>query len=479
MVMAGRNRISFQVRVLLLLLGTCWLLAGAFMVFQYHREKEFKTDMMNASLQMHNARILDDLRKGEPIGRIVGRISVPAENLRVTLIGRDGSILYDSHGSGKFSNHNTRPEVVAARKAGEGYAIVRVSEEDSKSYFYSAMLGDDGMVIRSAAPYDHTLTEFLEVDRTILWIMGALTLAISLVGLLATRKISVSIRNLNRFAEKAGKGEKIYEGYSFPHDELGDIASNIVRLYVQREEQHRATIRLVQDKARLKRQLTNNINHELKTPVASILLSLDLLEDHPGISEEKKREITARIRGNAERLNALLKDVSTITRMEDGRKMIDKRHTDLTAIVHSVIEEAREHTDMEFKVKVPQLYIEGDPMLLESIFRNLIENAISYSGGTEINITADSEGNFRVWDNGKGIAPEHLPHIFERFYRIGEGRARENGGTGLGLSIVRNAVSVHGGTIKVASIRGLLFQFNLNVEIQSECREEDGGKSNT
>ena len=93
--MDGRTdtRFSFQLRILLLLLGSCWLLAGTFMVFQYHREKEYKTGMMNTRLQMHNARLLDDLRKGEPIGDIVGRISSPTENLRVTLIGRDGKVV--------------------------------------------------------------------------------------------------------------------------------------------------------------------------------------------------------------------------------------------------------------------------------------------------------------------------------------------------------------------------------------------------
>ena len=462
--MAMAGRIKFQTRMLFMLLGTCWLLAGAFMMFQYHREKEYKTGMMDVRLQMHNARLLDDMRKGEPIASIVSRISSPTENLRVTLIGRDGNVIYDSGKSVPMSNHNSRPEVIAARMTGEGYAIERISEGDDTSYFYSALLGDNGMVIRSAAPYNHSLVEFLKVDRTILWIMGAMTLVISLVGLLVTRKIAISIRHLNLFADKAGKGERIYEGYSFPHDELGNIAANIVKLYVQRDEQHRETIRLEKDKARLKKQLTNNINHELKTPVASILVNLDILDDYPGISETKKLKIISRIRANAERLSALLKDLATITRMEDGQGMIDKKEIDLTALINKIADEARLRTDMKIKVNIPQLSICGDRSLLESVFLNLIDNAIAYSGGSELNITADSKGNFKVWDNGIGIAPEHLPHIFERFYRVDDGRTRSSGGTGLGLSIVRNAIAVHGGTIMAVSIKGLLFEFNLETD---------------
>ena len=461
--MAGRTdtRFSFQLRILLLLLGSCWLLAGTFMVFQYHRERDYKTGMMNTRLQMHNARLLDDLRKGEPIGNIVSRISSPTENLRVTLIGRDGKVIYDSSGATPTSDHNTRPEVRAARVKGEGYAIERVSEEDNTTYFYSALAGDDGMVVRSAAPYTHSLVEFLAIDRTILFIMCGMTLVISIIGLLATHKVTVSIRRLNQFAERAGNGDSIYEGYSFPHDELGSIAANIVKIYVQRDQQHRETIRLEQDKARLKKQLTNNINHELKTPVASILVSLDLLDDHPDLPETKKRELMGRIRGNAGRLSALLKDVSTITRMEDGQGMIDKKRIDLTALINDIADEARPRTEMQIDVNVPRLWINGDRMLLESIFHNLIDNAISHSEGSEIHITADEAGNFKVWDNGKGIDARHLPHIFERFYRVDDGRARSTGGTGLGLSIVKNAVAVHGGSIRAVSTKGLLFEFNL------------------
>lgn len=461
--MAGRTdtRFSFQLRILLLLLGSCWLLAGTLMVFQYHRERDYKTGMMNTRLQMHNARLLDDLRKGEPIGNIVSRISSPTENLRVTLIGRDGKVIYDSSGATPTSDHNTRPEVRAARVKGEGYAIERVSEEDNTTYFYSALAGDDGMVVRSAAPYTHSLVEFLAIDRTILFIMCGMTLVISIIGLLATHKVTVSIRRLNQFAERAGNGDSIYEGYSFPHDELGSIAANIVKIYVQRDQQHRETIRLEQDKARLKKQLTNNINHELKTPVASILVSLDLLDDHPDLPETKKRELMGRIRGNAGRLSALLKDVSTITRMEDGQGMIDKKRIDLTALINDIADEARPRTEMQIDVNVPRLWINGDRMLLESIFHNLIDNAISHSEGSEIHITADEAGNFKVWDNGKGIDARHLPHIFERFYRVDDGRARSTGGTGLGLSIVKNAVAVHGGSIRAVSTKGLLFEFNL------------------
>ena len=452
-------------RVFLAVLALCWVLVGIFMVLQWRREKEFRASLLDARLQMHNARIIEDLRLGQRIGDIVARIGVPVEDLRVTLIDRDGTVLYDNgkHATHPPANHNGRPEIVAARASGAGHAVARLSESDEVSYFYSARLGDGGMVVRSAAPYTHTLSDFLTADSSLLWVMTALTLAMSLAMFLSTRKISLSITRLHRFAERAERGERIYNDEAFPDDELGSIASNIVQLYAQRDEQHSKALRLEQDKIRLKKQLTNNINHELKTPVASIMLCLDLLDDHPELAPEKKREFMDKIRQNTRRLSALLKDVSTITRMDEGARMIEKEVTDLSVLIREVVEEERLRTDMKIVLDVPPLTVLGNRVLLESIFRNLIDNAIAHSGATELRIAADADGRFTVSDNGCGIDAEHLPHIFERFYRVDKGRSRAAGGTGLGLSIVRNAVAIHGGDIQAESAGGLSYTFRLKV----------------
>ncbi len=462
--MAGRIRLTFQSRVLSVMLALCWTMVGTFMLFQYHREREFKAMLLDSQLQIYNSRIIDDIKQGEDIGRSVGRIGSAVEGLRVTLVDRSGIVVYDSNDKTPFpdTNHNSRPEISEARLKGHGHSVSRHSESDDVSYFYSATLGDDGMVVRTAAPYTHTLEEFLKADGTMLWIMGCMALVISFFGFVVTRKVSLSIKRLNRFAEKAERGDRIYDEDAFPHDELGSIASHIVKLYIQRDEQHREALRLERDKVRLKRQLTNNINHELKTPVASILVCLELLDDHPEIDETKKREFLERIGVNARRLNALLKDVSAITRMDEGAGMIEKSDLNLSELIGDVVAEESLRTDMRIAVDVPQLTICGNRALLESIFRNLIDNAIAYSGASEMRISSDAEGNFIVSDNGCGVAPEHLTHIFERFYRIDKGRSRASGGTGLGLSIVRNAVAIHGGTIKALNANGLTFVFNLD-----------------
>lgn len=462
MAMAGKIRLSFHSRVLLSMLLICWISAGIFMFFQYRREKEFKSTLLDTELQMHNARIIDDLQQGDSIGEIVRRIGAPLRRLRITLIDKDGNVIYDNNDTTPFpnTNHNSRPEIQEARNSGTGHAVERYSESDDATYFYSAMRGDNGLVIRSAAPYDHSLEEFLRADSSLIWITAGLTIIISFIAYLATRKISLSITRLNQFAGRAEKGEEIFNDEAFPDDELGSIAGHIVRLYVQRDQKHKDALREQRDKIRLKKQLTNDINHELKTPVASILVCLDLLRDHPELPEDKRKEFTDKIYTNAQRLNSLLKDVSLITRMDEGATMIEKSPVNLSEIVSYVAAEAQINTDLGINVDMPPtLIVNGNRQMLESIFRNLIDNAINHSGGSRIDICADSEGNFIVRDNGRGVPAEHLPHIFDRFYRVDKGRSRAAGGTGLGLAIVRNAIAIHNGTISASNDNGLKYNF--------------------
>lgn len=462
--MAGRVRFSFHHKVLLSLLLLCWALITAFTLFQYYREKSFRSELMNMELQMHNDRIIDDMENGEPIGRIVSRIAPPVPRLRLTLISRDGTVVYDNNDRTPFpgTNHNNRPEIIRARQHGSGYSVGRHSLSDNTDYFYSATLLPDGSVVRSAAPYDHILRDFLKADSSFLWIMLAVTVGVSFVGYLIARRVSTSISNLNSFAEKAGRGQRIYEDWAFPDDELGNIAANIVRLYVQRDQRHQEAILQEREKIRLKKQLTNNINHELKTPVASIKICADLLRDHPELPPEKRREFIDRICTSTRRLTSLMDDVASITRMEDGASVIEKSDVNLREVVEAVAAEESLHSgEMAIHIDVPELYITGNRRMLESVFRNLIDNALFYSHGTDLWIRADEQGHFTLRDNGTGVPAEHLPHIFERFYRVDKGRSREHGGTGLGLAIVKNAIALHGGSITASNDGGLRFDFRL------------------
>lgn len=190
------------------------------------------------------------------------------------------------------------------------------------------------------------------------------------------------------------------------------------------------------------------------------------------MSEDKRTEFLQRCLINNQRLKQLLSDVSLITRMDDGTKSITKERVDLKEIIRHVVDERMETAESNgFTIQndvVSAIEIDGNLPLLESVFFNLIDNAISYSGGDRITIcqipSATNETILMLCDNGCGVADEHLPRLFERFYRIDKGRSRAAGGTGLGLSIVKNVVQLHGGTISVSNAPqgGLCFKITLN-----------------
>ena len=221
----------------------------------------------------------------------------------------------------------------------------------------------------------------------------------------------------------------------------------------------------------MRRELTQNIAHELKTPVASILGYTDTILDNPEMNSETKQQFIERTNAQAHRLTALLQDISTLNRMDYAAHQLTMERIDVSTIVGDIVEETAitlEKHHMTLNNCLPQdIVIQGNASLIYSIFRNLTDNAINYAGeGTTIDISAeetDDVWTFRFSDNGVGIAPEHLPRIFERFYRIDKSRSRSIGGTGLGLAIVKNAVVLHGGQIAVrkADGGGLLFEFTL------------------
>ena len=222
---------------------------------------------------------------------------------------------------------------------------------------------------------------------------------------------------------------------------------------------------------KIRRELTNNIAHELKTPVASILGYTETILDHPDMDNDTQRQFIERTQSQAHRLTSLLQDLSTLNRMDYAADNITIERVEVSHIVSEIIQEtalAVSSRQMTVNNFLPEdIIIKGNHSLIYSIFRNLMDNAINYAGnGTTVEINAHEENRrwqFTFADNGTGIAEQHLPRIFERFYRIDKSRSRLLGGTGLGLAIVKNAVILHGGTIQAqpATGGGLCFNFSL------------------
>ena len=298
------------------------------------------------------------------------------------------------------------------------------------------------------------------------------------VSLFLAIRINRNIKRLERLAFAMERGDEKESMPKFANDELGDIARHIIDLYGRLSEasesikrEHNKALHEEQEKLRIKRQLTNNINHELKTPVAAIQGYLETMTTSKDMTEEERDAFIAKSYAHCQRLTQLLTDVSTITRMEDGSSRIERDQVDLRTIVNEIASEVSLLPDdkrMRMNIDLPTpMFVYGNYTLLMSIIKNLSDNAIAYSGGRDIYIKSlgEKDGMYTLSfaDNGIGIDDEHLAHIFERFYRIDAGRSRKLGGTGLGLSIVKNAVLFHGGSIDVKNrkVGGLEFTFTL------------------
>ena len=430
--MASEIKISFHKQLFLQLIIFSWSIILCFIGFQYQREKEYKSEFLNAQLQQYNRHLLNTVEEGLPYEDYIATHDKPFDELRISIIALSGAVVYDNTISlDSLDNHRSRPEVANALAKGEGYNISRQSASDGREYFYSATRGER-VVVRTAIPYSNTLRELLEADWTFLMVMISISFAMSVLAYFTTRKLGKDIERVNRYEAE-------------------------------------------QEKNRIKRQLTNNINHELKTPVASIQVCLETLLSGISLSEEKRQELIGRCYTHNERLRHLLNDVSLITRIEDGGAIISKEPVLINEIIKEIAEELEImpeeerltlHADFSNEV-----IVNGNPSLIGSIFRNLTENAIAYSEGKNIYISllenSETVCRIRFEDDGKGVRREQLPHLFERFYRIDKGRSRQKGGTGLGLAIVKHAVQFHGGNISVTNRPGggLRLDFTLKKQI--------------
>ena len=454
---------SFQRNLLLSIGGVFLLFAICFCIYQYQREKEYKIDILHSRLQMYNYDIMQVLGEDGITSRHQFLSYVrqhPLKGLRVSVIDRQGRVLLDSSEPhpNSLDNHLGRTEIQQALRDGNGFDLKRTSQSTHETYFYSATRFKR-VIVRTAVPYSAELTQSLRADNTYIYFSIALTLLLGSVLYISTHRISRHIGYLREFAIKAENGEPLDHELErhLPDDELGDISHTIIMLYWKLQHAE-------EDKARLKRQLTQNAAHELKTPAMSIHGYLESILDNPNMPEDKKKHFLERCYAQSERMNKLLLDMSALTRLDEMdanhfRNSEEYQQVDVVQIVRSILDDtalALQEKGITPRLKMPpQVIIAADASLIYSIFRNLIDNVIAYATDASlVEITCKPVAHedyrlyeFSVSDNGPGVEPQHLEHLFERFYRVDKGRSRKLGGTGLGLAIVKNAVTVHGGTV--------------------------------
>ena len=478
MAIALRSK-SFQRNLLLSIGGLFLLFAICFSAYQYQREKEYKIDILHSRLQMYNYEMVqtvgeDSLTNSRLFRDYVARHQM--EGLRVSVIDMKGWVILDSYDANvdSLGNHLQRKEIQQAIHQGNGYDIKRMSQSTHETYFYSATRFGD-VIVRAAVPYSAELTRSLQADNAYIYFAAVLTLLLGIVLYYTTRRISRHIGHLREFAVKAEKGEELDTELEkrLPDDELSNISHTLIMLYWKLRHSE-------EDKLRIKRQLTQNAAHELKTPAATIHWYLESILDNPDMDEDKKKHFLERCYVQSERMTKLLLDMSALTKLDemDGNKVLTRQayhQVDVLQVIQSVLDDTSpqlQEKGITPSLQVPQhVEVLGDQSMLYSIFRNLVDNVIAYAtGATHLDIECsetEKDGRhfyeFLVRDDGPGVDAQHLEHLFERFYRIDKGRSRKLGGTGLGLAIVKNAVAAHGGSTTALSTPGggLTIRFTL------------------
>lgn len=460
--------------------------------WQVQRVSELKKQIVYEQLKFIGDRIVDIYNAGDDINA-QAFLDFTNRYYRDNLDYDPMSLLVrDRNGSTVFSLGNIKPVDFEIPDNGPVEGAVRFHADQLKDvddsldldikYLYYVADTNDGETVCVMLPFTRELAQTLSVSTTRFWLFFfGIGLFATFLAYISTHYLNRSIKLLRNFAHNAANNPAFVSNSNvdFPHDELGDISRQILSIYNQRmdeierrEHEHKVAIHAVEEKNRIKRELTGNINHELKTPVGVIQGYIDTLVENPDMDEATKQRFLQKTHQNVHRLSALISDVTAITRLESGDKLVNCTEVDFHELVfsfaHYISEVDLLEGKMQFSYDVPmECKVLGNESLLHAMLLNLTKNAGAYSQGKLCKLEFVKEDEkffyFRYFDDGVGVAPEHLPHMFERFYRVNSGRSRDCGGTGLGLSIVEVTVKSFGGAIDVVNHfpTGLQFDFSL------------------
>ena len=375
----------------------------------------------------------------EELGRIGDGLQ--EENLRITLVGTDGGVIYDNEADMLgMENHSHRPEIAAAIEKGVGQTV-RKSETLSRNTFYYALRLQDGTILRVAKDAGSIYSIFALAMPSLLVIMVILVVVCLIMARFLTEKLIAPIEQL---ADNMDENNDITD-----YEELMPFITMI-------RKQHQDIMK----NARIRQEFTANVSHELKTPLTSISGYAELIETGMA-SEADVTRFAHGIHNSANRLLTLINDIIRLSELDGTEEEMDKEELNLYDMAITCVEMLTMNAE-KHRVSITgsgrECYISGNKQMVEELLYNLCDNAIRYNnegGRVEVEVYPEEDHVYlEVKDTGIGISKEHQERIFERFYRVDKSRSKSTGGTGLGLAIVKHIIAKHNAKVELESELG-------------------------
>ena len=370
-----------------------------------------------------------------------GEYDPDVDDLRITMIKKDGKVFYDSFADvKKMENHANRQEVRQALKHGNGKAI-RTSDTMDKSTFYYAVRLDDGNILRVAKESRSIWSVFIKVTPAILILILVIFAISKMLSDVLTKSLLLPIEEMS---------ENL--------DHLDDITTykELMPFINTIQEQHKNILM----NAKMRQEFTANVSHELKTPLTAISGYSELIQNGM-TNEEETIRFAGEIHKSAKRLLTLINDTIRLSQLDTSEQKVIYEAIDLYKIAEdcvNMLKFSAENHGITISIHGTNAYLEGNKEMLEEVVYNLCDNAIRYNNeGGKVDVTVKPvKGKIYlcVDDNGIGISKEHQERIFERFYRVDKSRSKSTGGTGLGLAIVKHIIQQHGAHMELTSEKG-------------------------
>ena len=365
-----------------------------------------------------------------------------ADDVRITVVEKDGSVIYDNYvDAATMNNHAGREEVREALESGEGFAI-RTSDTLSENRFYFAVGMGEDLVVRVSKQASNVWGLLIRLIPVLIGIVVLLFVLCTVLAKFITNRLVAPVENVAAHMDHL-EAVEIYE-------ELRPFVATI-------QKQHEDIMK----SATMRQDFTANVSHELKTPLTSISGYAELMENNL-VDAEHVTNFARAIHQNADRLLTLINDIIRLSELDAVEEAPEFEDIDLYKIAESCVQmlgvNATSH-GVKILLNGNSQMVHANKQMMEELVYNLCDNAIRYNkqdGTVEVSVYRGKRGVIlAVKDTGIGIPKEHQERIFERFYRVDKSRSKETGGTGLGLAIVKHIAVVHEAALELVSEPGV------------------------